>query len=243
MESSMPFWTRGIINGSALLTLFTLTVLLQLTPEHRQRVVLPKVMHSALLSSPESVDANESRSTDAEVELPPVAYQGDLFLLENYFGEADPAWTELEIGNALCRKGQYRPAVELWEAMLHKYPYSEIQIAALENIASSHRHFRNQDEAISTYEHILTRLPLTRLPLAKGCNAGHRACAALTDLWLEKGDKQKALKYTELALTEHPYSDFCGMVAMSRREILEDRAKVLRSAIASNSPVYLRPGP
>lgn len=165
---------------------------------------------------------------------------GSLFLYTAIFGHrGKPEWDELAVGNALCRNGEYRPAVEHWEGMLKKYPKTDAEIATLENIAACHLHFGNTDSAIAAYERILTKAP----PRTWQCISGHMACATLSDLWLQRGDKEKALKYAELATTVHACSTTCGTFNLSANMGMADRASLLRFAIAVNMPVRLQTGP
>ena len=183
--------------------------------------------------------------------LEPISWQQPTLLSLNDdswgFGgnRAEPQWKELMMGNALAREGKPFLALKHWGKLIHKYPDSEIELAALENMALCCRFYGYSDLAITTYNRILAREssawhPIEPLSSMSTLNDCHYACTALSDLWLERGNGLMALRYAELAESEYPLSYFCGMVTTSEYSAVHERILALRSAMSMNVPVRIR---
>ena len=182
--------------------------------------------------------------------LEPISWQQPTLLSLNDdswgFGgnRAEPQWKELMMGNALARECKPFLALKHWGKLIHKYPDSEIELAALENMALWCRFYGYSDLEIMTYNRILARkssawhpISITSMPTL---NDYHYACTALSDLWLERGNGLMALRYAELAVTEYPFSDWCGNAALSEQMAVIRRISALRSAMSMNVPVRIR---
>lgn len=170
-------------------------------------------------------------------------------LKDNFLGfgsrRAEPRWEELLIGNALAREGKPFLALKHWEKLIHKYPDSEIELAALENMALCCQFYGYSDLAITTCNRILAREssawhPIEPLSSMSTLNDCHYACTALSDLWLMRRNGLMALRYAELAESEYPLSYFCGVVTLSEYSAVHERILALRSAMSMNVPVRIR---
>jgi tetratricopeptide (TPR) repeat protein len=151
-------------------------------------------------------------------------------------GEGSDFWP----GNEAWVDGHPETAIREWSKLVEKEGATDASLQALLNIGDVSFARGDRKQAIAAYTKAV-ELPVSRRPrtstLDKWHNEKHDACAALSDIFLDAGDLQRAIKYAELAVSPHGFSSPCGTANLSEDCAFERRIADLKSAIAKRRPI------
>jgi hypothetical protein len=143
-------------------------------------------------------------------------------------------------GNRAWIDGDPQRAIREWQKVVDKEGATEDSLQALLNIGEASFARSDRQRAIDAYSKAVD-LPVPRRPrtstLDPWHNEKHDACAALSDIFLDSGNLQGALKYAEMAIRPHGVSSPCGSADASEDWAFEIRIANLKTAIAKGRPV------
>lgn len=134
-----------------------------------------------------------------------------------------------------------KAAIRKWNAVAEKEGASDASLQALANIGQVAYVTGDRQQAIDAYEKLID-LPIldgTGIRFWPSLNLKHRACLELSDLALERGDLQSALKYAHLARIRHPLWAMCGVAAATEDWMIEQRITDIERATAERRSVLL----
>lgn len=192
------------------------------------------------ISRPSHQDEN---STQPPVALHRLGIGDRVILHEQLFASRDPAWEALESGNQLWKNGKHASAMSMWTLVAQIHVGTEAALAAQSSLAQAARNRGDILGAISAYNSLIAHPdpPISRggFGMIVRSDYKHRACIELSDLYVESGDLYRALDSGNLALNVHIDSGTCGVSFFSLYLAIEERAGLLRQAIAEDREMRL----
>jgi hypothetical protein len=157
------------------------------------------------------------------------------FGLVGLHGEGRDFWP----GNAAWVDGHPETVIREWYKLVEKEGATDPSLQALMNIGDFSFARGDRKQAIAAYTKAVD-LPVPRRPRASAFgswqNEKHRACATLSDIFLDSHELQLALKYAELARSAHGFWSPCGVANSSEDSAFERRIANVRTAIAERRP-------
>jgi tetratricopeptide (TPR) repeat protein len=162
---------------------------------------------------------------------------GDFGLVRLY-GEESDFWP----GNAAWADGHPETAIREWSKLVDKEGATQASLEALMNIGNVSFARGDRKQAVAAYTKAV-ELPVPKRPrtspLDRWHNEKHQACAALSDIFLDLGNPQLAIKYAELACDPHGFSSPCGSANAGEDWAFETRIADLKTAIANRRPILV----
>jgi tetratricopeptide (TPR) repeat protein len=158
------------------------------------------------------------------------------FGLVSLYGQGSDFWP----GNAAWVDGRPETVIREWYKLVEKEGATDASLQALLNIGDVSFARGDRKQAIAAYTKAV-ELPVPRRRrtsiLEPWHNEQHHACAALSDIFLDTGDLQRAIQYAELAVSPHGVSSPCGTANASEDWAFEKRIADLKTAIANRRPI------
>lgn len=152
-----------------------------------------------------------------------------------------PAEKLLIEGNLAWLTGDRTTAKSKWNQVTTEFFHMEDHaLEARLNLSRAALLENRRDDAIQTLLPILEK-PDRKVFVDEDNSRKSIACRELSDIYLERGDLQNALKYLKLAFTKCRRHHFCGTCAMPERQHDADRIETLEFAQRLNIKLEAKP--
>ena len=197
-------------------------------------VIIPSISVTIAIATEPSV---EQLAPKPCVTIQPIANCKHLSVGEACWGRTGKlSWEQIDEAHRMRDAGDLHGAIIQWEHLAESLSEldPEAACAALENLAICKWERGDSKSAIASYKRILIEFR------SGGLNKAHDACRALSDLYIQEGNLQSALKYAEVANVAFPYKSMCGLESIYFQDAVDRRIEELRSAIEYQTPVKLK---